>query len=74
VDVIYPTILDSKLGAHASTRFRCDVILCLGFTIASTTLNRAMLKEVHSDSLYWEMDVAPSEMRRISATLAGFVR
>ncbi|PTB71723.1 hypothetical protein M440DRAFT_1343490, partial [Trichoderma longibrachiatum ATCC 18648] len=73
VDIIYPSLLDTKLGAHANTRFRCDVILCLGFTIASTTLNRTIQKEVQYESLYWERDIALNEMRRISSTLAGLV-
>lgn len=74
MDIIYPSLLDTKLGAHANTRFRCDVILCLGFTIASTTLNRAIQKEVQYESLYWERDIALNEMRPISSTLAGLVR
>ena len=79
MDVIYPSILDTKFSAYANTRLRCDAILCLGFTIASTTLSRAILKEIQCDTLFcerdaWEKDVALNEMRRIASTLAGFAR
>ncbi|KAL7948142.1 hypothetical protein V8C42DRAFT_316800 [Trichoderma barbatum] len=73
LDLIYPSLLDSKLSFYASTRFRCDIILCLGFTIASTALRRSILKETEHENLYWESDVALDEMRRVASLLAGFV-
>lgn len=72
VDLIYPSLLDSKLSIYASTRFRCDIILCLAFTIASTALRRAMQEEGKYEDMYWERDASLDEMRRISSLLAGF--
>lgn len=74
VDLIYPSLLDSKLSIYASTRFRCDIILCLAFTIASTALRRAMQEEGRYEDVYWERDASLDEMRRISSLLAGFAR
>ncbi|PTB60141.1 hypothetical protein M431DRAFT_502263 [Trichoderma harzianum CBS 226.95] len=71
VDLIYPSLLDSKLSIYASTRFRCDIILCLAFTIASTALRRDILEKEYED-VYWERDASLDEMRRISSILAGF--
>ncbi|KAL9487941.1 hypothetical protein ACSS6W_000218 [Trichoderma asperelloides] len=73
LDVIFPRLFDSKHTGYANTRFRCDVILCLGFTIASTTLSRASSRESQYESLYWERDMVLSDMRRIQSTLSAVV-
>ncbi|PON29025.1 hypothetical protein TGAM01_v202133 [Trichoderma gamsii] len=73
LDVIFPSLFDSTLSSYTNTRLRCDVILCLGFTIASTTLSRAASNETLHESLYWERDMALSEMRRIQSTLSAVV-